>query len=141
MVSPLVAKVTYVPPFGFRGNHPGGGCSGRTCAKLTHTATSLKTVLIRTNTDARAHLHVRKERIPRVCESLIQVRTLTRARTAPARTAMLNSISAFSAFSKSFLLGERYVFHGSSCIGNCARACHSSATARPIVMTGDGKYG
>lgn len=27
------------------------------------------------------------------------------ARTAPARTAMLNSISAFSAFSKSFLLG------------------------------------
>lgn len=60
MVSPLVAKVTYVPPFGLRGNHPGGGCSGRTCAKLTHTATPLKTVLIRTNTDARVHLHVRK---------------------------------------------------------------------------------
>lgn len=60
MVSPLVAKVTYVPPFGLRGNHPGGGCSGRTCAKLTHTATPLKTVLIRTNTDARTPTRTQK---------------------------------------------------------------------------------
>lgn len=60
MVSPLVAKVTYVPPFGLRGNHPGGGCSGRTCAKLTHTVTPLKTVLIRPNTDARTPTRTQK---------------------------------------------------------------------------------
>jgi len=52
--------------------------------------------------------------------------------TAPARTAMLNSISAFSAFPGTFLPRVRagYVFDGSSCIGNCSRACHSTARSR-----------